>query len=172
MAKVHGFNDQRDIRRVIKAVKKIEAVDITGQGGGKWDHQQTNIIAMITDVFPIISPFRFGWIQQRLRAEGTAWETPEGALSGTVDENYAVTPNGETIAPGTRVVLVRVMVHITHPEDPAKPDEFEPAWCIMSQFDEPLKPVPNHDHRDNFNGGLAFSVYHPGTALPMQTWFE
>ena len=27
-----------------------------------------------------------------------------------------------------------------------------------------------HDHRDNFNGGFAFAVYHPGTALPQQPW--
>lgn len=25
-----------------------------------------------------------------------------------------------------------------------------------------------HDHRDNLNGGFAFAVYHPGTALPQQ----
>ena len=172
MAKVHGFNDQRDIRRVIKAVKKIEAADITGQGGAAWDHQPASIVAMITDVFPILKPIRFGWIQQRLRQGGTTWETPEDPLSGTTEVNYAVTPNGELVGPGTRVVLTRVMAHITHPENPALPDEFEPAWCIMSQFDEPLKPVPVHDHRDNFNGGFAFACYHPGTAIPMQPWFE
>ena len=27
-----------------------------------------------------------------------------------------------------------------------------------------------HDHRDNFNGGFAFAVYHPGTALPHMPW--
>lgn len=31
--------------------------------------------------------------------------------------------------------------------------------------------VPIHDHRDNFNGGFAFAVYHPGTSLPQQKWF-
>lgn len=30
--------------------------------------------------------------------------------------------------------------------------------------------LPNHDHRDNFNGGFAFSVWHPGTALPQRPW--
>jgi hypothetical protein len=30
--------------------------------------------------------------------------------------------------------------------------------------------VPNHDHRDNFNGGYAFAVYHPGTGLAQQPW--
>jgi hypothetical protein len=37
-------------------------------------------------------------------------------------------------------------------------------------FNYPLPPLPTslpiHDHRDNFNGGFAFSVYHPGTSLP------
>jgi len=27
-----------------------------------------------------------------------------------------------------------------------------------------------HDHRDVLNGGFAFAVYHPGTALPQQPW--
>jgi hypothetical protein len=27
-----------------------------------------------------------------------------------------------------------------------------------------------HDHRDNFNGGLSFAVFHPGTGLPQQPW--
>jgi hypothetical protein len=27
-----------------------------------------------------------------------------------------------------------------------------------------------HDHRDNFNGGFAFAVYHPGTSLPQMPW--
>lgn len=30
--------------------------------------------------------------------------------------------------------------------------------------------LPLHDHRDNFNGGFAFAVYHPGTALPQRPW--
>lgn len=30
--------------------------------------------------------------------------------------------------------------------------------------------IPPHDHRDNANGGLAFAVYAPGTALPQQPW--
>jgi hypothetical protein len=27
-----------------------------------------------------------------------------------------------------------------------------------------------HDHRDNFNGGFAFAVYHPGTSIPQMPW--
>jgi hypothetical protein len=76
------------------------------------------------------------------------------------------------VAPGTRVLLVRVMVHVKNTEDPTKPDMYEPAWCIVADHDEPLKPVPVHDHRDNFNGGLAFACNHPGIELPMQPWFE
>lgn len=30
--------------------------------------------------------------------------------------------------------------------------------------------LPIHDHRDNANGGMSFSCYHPGTALPQQPW--
>jgi hypothetical protein len=27
-----------------------------------------------------------------------------------------------------------------------------------------------HDHSNNFNGGFAFAVFHPGTSLPQQPW--
>jgi hypothetical protein len=41
-------------------------------------------------------------------------------------------------------------------------------------FNYPLPPLPTslpiHDHRDNFNGGFAFSVYHPGTSLPQNSF--
>jgi hypothetical protein len=30
--------------------------------------------------------------------------------------------------------------------------------------------LPPHDHRDIYNGGFAFSVYHPGTGLPQMSW--
>lgn len=30
--------------------------------------------------------------------------------------------------------------------------------------------VPPHDHRDNFNGGFAFAVFHPGTDIPQMPW--
>lgn len=29
-----------------------------------------------------------------------------------------------------------------------------------------------HDHRDNFNGGFAFAIYHPGTGIPQQPWAQ
>jgi hypothetical protein len=34
----------------------------------------------------------------------------------------------------------------------------------------PDGPIPPHDHRDNYNGGFAFAVYHPGTSLPQMPW--
>lgn len=30
--------------------------------------------------------------------------------------------------------------------------------------------VAPHDHRDNYNGGLAMAVWHPGTSLPQMPW--
>ncbi len=40
-----------------------------------------------------------------------------------------------------------------------------------SQFDGGWIPGAGpHDHRDNFNGGFAFAVYHPGTSLPQMPW--
>lgn len=40
-----------------------------------------------------------------------------------------------------------------------------------SQFDGGLIPGTGlHDHRDNFNSGFAFAIYHPGTSLPQMPW--
>jgi hypothetical protein len=46
--------------------------------------------------------------------------------------------------------------------------EGEPAYVFNHGQPREADPIPIHDHRDNFNGGFAFSVYHPGTALPQQ----
>lgn len=41
------------------------------------------------------------------------------------------------------------------------------AYYVFS-YGQPqtFNAVPLHDHRDNLNGGFAFSCYHPGTSLP------
>lgn len=46
----------------------------------------------------------------------------------------------------------------------------EPAYLF--QWAPPPEPnaLPPHDHRDNLNGGFAFSTYHPGTSLPQMPW--
>ena len=41
-----------------------------------------------------------------------------------------------------------------------------PMYVFQYATGEPDDGLPVHDHRDNFNGGFAFSVYHPGTSLP------
>lgn len=46
----------------------------------------------------------------------------------------------------------------------------EPVYAFMWQPPVDQIGVPIHDHRDNFNGGFAFAVYHPGTSLPQQPW--
>lgn len=48
----------------------------------------------------------------------------------------------------------------------------EPAFLFTHQPQQPDQVVPPHDHRDNQpqNGGFAFAVYAPGTALPQQAW--
>jgi hypothetical protein len=46
----------------------------------------------------------------------------------------------------------------------------EPLYVFQHSGRQPDAALPIHDHRDNFNGGFAFSVYHPGTALPQQPW--
>lgn len=47
----------------------------------------------------------------------------------------------------------------------------EPAYLFQCSLGTPQDQfLTPHDHRDNYNGGFAFSVYHPGTALPQQPW--
>ena len=48
--------------------------------------------------------------------------------------------------------------------------EASPAFTFFyPEFDQD-RGVPLHDHRDNFNGGFAFAVFHPGTSLPQMPW--
>jgi hypothetical protein len=39
------------------------------------------------------------------------------------------------------------------------------AGSLSRQQSASAAIVPPHDHRDNFAGGFAFAVYHPGTTL-------
>jgi hypothetical protein len=64
--------------------------------------------------------------------------------------------------------MMRVMWHEV---DANGNDVYEPAWCITSALPDLNNiPIPIHDHRDNFNGGLAFAIFHPETALPKMPW--
>lgn len=46
----------------------------------------------------------------------------------------------------------------------------EPAYVFVAS-PPPAEPgVPVNDHRDNYNGGFSFSVFHPGTSLPQMNW--
>lgn len=46
----------------------------------------------------------------------------------------------------------------------------EPQYGFSYAAPDRLNELPIHDHRDNLNGGFAFSVYHPGSDLPQQPW--
>lgn len=46
----------------------------------------------------------------------------------------------------------------------------EPAFRFQYVGLHDLYETVPHDHRDNYNGGFAFSIYHPGTSLPQQPW--
>lgn len=46
----------------------------------------------------------------------------------------------------------------------------EPAFLFQWVGPYDNSAVLPHDHRDNYNGGFAFAVYHPGTGLPQQPW--
>ena len=54
---------------------------------------------------------------------------------------------------------------------PLMPTEGYNTHGHTSQFDGGWIPGAGpHDHRDNFNGGFAFAIFHPGTRLPQQPW--
>lgn len=46
----------------------------------------------------------------------------------------------------------------------------EPAYVFDRPQENPWVDMPPHDHRDNYNGGFAFAVFHPGTGLPQKPW--
>lgn len=60
----------------------------------------------------------------------------------------------------------------TDPNDTTLPDPSGAVPIYAFQYAmQPADPVlPLHDHRDQFNGGFAFAVYHPGTQLPQKAW--
>jgi hypothetical protein len=45
-----------------------------------------------------------------------------------------------------------------------------PFYMFAYNVQPDLDILPPHDHRDNFNGGFAFAVFHPGTQVPQQPW--
>ena len=50
-------------------------------------------------------------------------------------------------------------------------NEIEAPFYHFIHVSPPPHNFPHiHDHRDNYNGGFAFSVYHPGTTVPQMPW--
>ena len=49
-------------------------------------------------------------------------------------------------------------------------DGGDPMYVFTHTGRPQEEPMRNHDHRDNYDGGFAFSVYHPGTACPQAPW--
>jgi hypothetical protein len=45
-----------------------------------------------------------------------------------------------------------------------------PQFVFFYPAMDPYTSLPPHDHRDIFNGGLAFAMMHPGTSLPQMPW--
>ncbi len=77
---------------------------------------------------------------------------------------YAV-PDGTTSNPGTSTIPASSTALPTDSDGSIPICVFD--YC--NQFQDSSLPI--RDHRDNVTGGgYAFSVYHPGTALPQQPW--
>lgn len=100
---------------------------------------------------------RFSWFRVRPDGDG-GWVAYDPAAEG---ERNAVEINGHRGIPTGAVV----MLHFTD-YDP----DGQPLYTFQYETLQDRHPLKVHDHRDNFNGGYAFAVYHPGTALPQQPW--
>jgi hypothetical protein len=84
-------------------------------------------------------------------------------VSDQPDDGYAREANA------TRGVPTMTVVQLTYIGDDA---DGAPAYLFQYIAPQQEWGVPIHDHRSNDAGGLAFAIYHPGTALPQMPWVE
>ncbi|MDF2434808.1 MAG: hypothetical protein JWP44_4439 [Mucilaginibacter sp.] len=193
-----GVNFSLDsAKRIVAAVKKIEGVP-TDLSGNRLAPRApgTSFWAMITGAADI-SGRLFSWVavqpsaamatpaDSTILAPSNMWqfqvpyvagfgnareandnrEVPAGTVVLLTFMGYAV-PAGTTSGPGTSTVPASTTAPPTGADGSIPIYVFN--YCAQTQ----QAALPIHDHRDNSPtaGGFAFSVYHPGCALPQQPW--
>lgn len=154
--KPHGFNEQ-GARRVVDATRRVEQMprDQRGRnnppmpregGGGFWA-----VIAYQDISEPVYAFHRV------TRNDAGQLVVKPGTLTQGAEEL-----NGRVgVLPGSRVRMFRIGTN----------ENDDPVFGFFApQPREQFQPIEPHDHRDIWNGGFAFSVYHPGTSLPQMPW--
>lgn len=120
----------------------------------------TSITALITSCD--LNDQWFGWIRATPSAGGITTD-PD-----TKGEFNAFAVNGNPAGAVGKVVRLHFAGHgFTGLSDD---EDEQPLYEFVAPAAGQSMTLPNHDHRDNFNGGFAYSCYHPGTALPQQAW--
>lgn len=187
-------------QRIVAAVKQVEQQPQDTSGSANPSRPlQTQFWAMITGCADLYGNF-FNWVavvpdstqagtaqESNTLAQSNLWKFQTPYVAGIANAREA---NGnKQIPPGTVVPLTFIgystpsmsgqnsanvgTVNITTVSSgpPARADGKVPIYVFNYCMQQPLSILPIHDHRDNVTGGgFAFSVYHPGTALPQQPW--
>jgi hypothetical protein len=162
---VVGFN-REGAKRIVDAVKRVEQMPQDRTGGLRpvLEPGEESFWAMLTDQLDSNDQLikgRYGWmrVQPVQQPDGTVAFRPfEPRVFGTYA--FEVNQHGP-VPPGS---IVKLTLTAYTPED-------EPVYSFNYETpDRASSPMPIHDHRDNYNGGFAFAVFHPGTALPQQPW--
>lgn len=184
-------------QQIVAAVKKVQAnpTDLTGQpnpsmrpGESMWAMLVTpgdesgkfwswtkvvpdsvnvgaagiSTTAALTSAWKIADPTVVGIANAR--ESNDTLGIPAGTVVRLTFVGYSV-PNGSGYegAPGTSIDAATAT-------DLTGADGTVPYYVFSYNLQTFENVVPIHDHRDSFNGGFAFAVFHPGTAIPQMPW--
>lgn len=152
-------------KRIIAATRKVERMgqDLAG-GRNPAASPTTEFWAYLTE--HSLDGRRHSWIQIVPKIHDPAFtldtipvfDLPANAVTGW--EN-AYEANGRLAVPAGTVVRLHFAGYSR---------DGSPAYLFTHAETPQEQPMGIHDHRDNWHGGFAFSVFHPGTALPQQRW--
>lgn len=155
-----GFN-KAGAKRIVDAVKKVERLPQDRAGGATPAQPQAEESFWVKITGHSLTGNALSWmrVQPTPQPDGSILYLPmQPAISG--EENaYEVNENPDV--PGG--AIVRLSLAAITPEG-------LPLYSFQYGQRQGDRMVPIHDHRDNFNGGFAFSCFHPGTALPQRPW--
>ena len=155
--KPHTFTEQ-GAKRIVDAVRKVEQTPrrrIARQSQAP-TQPTGEFWARITSLS--INGTSYSWVAVYWDNEVNDWVRNPDAYG---DDN-AIETNGRIGVPSGSIIKLR---HVGYDVEGEPRYVFE--WGSASAHQGGLPP---HDHRDNFNGGFAFAVYHPGTSLPQMPW--